>query len=123
MHVHTKLGEHGGFDAAGAVGLFGVRRIDHLDVVRLVPRHNWSRVTPLSTACMMGHWGVVSRQRRWVSFSGSSTTSQVPRSQWSLPSMTNTRLQTTCPGLETPVTVPPPRRKYMGGWRWLVAPR
>ena len=27
----------------------------------------WSRVTPSKQACMMGHWGVVSCQRRWVS--------------------------------------------------------
>jgi hypothetical protein len=38
------------------------------------------------------------------------------------PFSTKTRLQTTSPGLQTPFSVPPPRRKYMGGWRSLTAP-
>ena len=33
-----------------------------------------------------------------------------------------TRLQTISPGLLTPLSVPPPRRKYIGGWRSLTAP-
>ena len=36
--------------------------------------------------------------------------------------MTKTRLQTIWPGLEMPLTVPPPSRKYIGGWRSLLAP-
>ena len=34
---------------------------------------------------------------------------------------TNTRLQTTAPGLQTPFSVPPPSRKYIGAWRSLTA--
>ena len=41
----------------------------------------------------------------------------------SLPSSTKTRLQTISPGWLTPFTVPPPRRKNMGGCRSLRAPR
>ena len=44
-----------------------------------------------------------------------------PMSAWSLPPSLKTRLQTTGPGLQTPFRVPPPRRKYMGGWRSLRA--
>ena len=40
VHFEAQLGQHGGFDAAGAVGLLGVGRIDDLDVVRLVARHH-----------------------------------------------------------------------------------
>ena len=36
--------------------------------------------------------------------------------------MMKMRLQTMWPGLQMPLMVPPPRRKYMGGWRSLVAP-
>ena len=36
--------------------------------------------------------------------------------------MMNTRLQTISPGLLTPLIVPPPRPKYIGGWRSLTAP-
>jgi hypothetical protein len=38
------------------------------------------------------------------------------------PSSTKTRLQTISPGLLTPFSVPPPSRKYMGGWRSLTVP-
>ena len=40
MDFKTKFSEHCGFDAAGAVRLFLVGRIDDLDVVRFVPGHH-----------------------------------------------------------------------------------
>ena len=36
--------------------------------------------------------------------------------------MTKTRLHTISPGRLTPLIVPPPSRKYIGGWRSLTAP-
>ena len=71
---------------------------------------------------MMGHSGVVSCQRRWVSAAGRATTSPTPRSQCSLPSSTYTRLHTSAPGRLMPRSVPPPRRKYIGVCRSLLAP-
>ena len=71
---------------------------------------------------MIGHCGVVACQRRSVSACGSSTTVPRPRSAWSAPSMTKTRLQTISPGRLTPLIVPPPSPKYTGGWRSLTAP-
>jgi hypothetical protein len=38
------------------------------------------------------------------------------------PSITKTRLQTISPGLLTPLSVPPPNGKYIGGWRSLTVP-
>ena len=80
---------------------------------------NWSRLTPCSTACMIGHCGVVASSRRWVSSAGSSTTVARPMSTCSAPSMMNTRDQTISPGLDTPLSVPPPSGKYIGGCRML----
>jgi len=71
---------------------------------------------------MIGHCEVVSFQRRSVSSGGSSTTPARPRSILSSPSSTKIRDQTISPGLETPLSVPPPRRKYISGWRSLEAP-
>ena len=71
---------------------------------------------------MIGHCGVVSRQRRSVSFCESFTTSATPMSHCNAPSITNTLLQTIQPGLDTPLSVPPPNRKYISGCRSLDAP-
>ena len=68
---------------------------------------------------MMGHCGVVASSRRWVSSGGSVTTVPRPRSTCSRASMRKTRDQTISPGRETPLNVPPPRGKNMGGWRML----
>src|SRR5436190_1140368 len=51
---------------------------------------NWSRVT----ACMMGHAGVVERERRTVSSSGRDTAEARPRSTCSAPPCTNTHVFT-----------------------------
>ena len=59
----------------------------------------------------------VSFQRRSVSARGSAMTFARPRSILSRPLSTNTRLHTISPGFAMPRTVPPPRRKYIGGWR------
>jgi len=40
MNFQPKLGEHGGFDATGTVGLFLVGRVNNLDVVGLMSRHH-----------------------------------------------------------------------------------
>src|SRR4051812_50180107 len=64
---------------------------------------------------MIGHCGVVASQRRWVSSGGSSTTPARPRSMRRRPSSTKMRDQTISPGLLMPLSVPPPRRKYIGG--------
>ncbi len=71
---------------------------------------------------MIGHCGVVRRRRSAVSSSGNETTSARPMSRWSASSATKIRLQTTQPGLLTPLSVPPPRRKYIAGWRSLTEP-
>ena len=71
---------------------------------------------------MIGQLLEVASQRRSVSSSGSSTAVAAPMSTCSLPSIRKTRLQTTAPGLLTPLMVPPPRAKYMGGWRSLTVP-
>lgn len=36
----SKLSEHGSLNAAGTLGLSGIRSIDHLDVIGFVPRHH-----------------------------------------------------------------------------------
>src|ERR1035437_6583242 len=83
---------------------------------------NWFWLTPCSTACTIGHCGVVSFQRRSVSAAGKLTTVPRPRSACSAPSSTNTRLHTISPGLPTPFSEPPPSGKYIGGCRSLLAP-
>src|ERR1043166_636272 len=40
MHVQSEFGEHGGFDAAGAMCLAKTGRIDNLDVIGFVARHH-----------------------------------------------------------------------------------
>src|SRR4029077_5050316 len=40
VDLEPEFRKHGGFDAAAAVGLFAVGRIDDLDVVGLVPSHH-----------------------------------------------------------------------------------
>src|SRR5690606_17341217 len=69
---------------------------------------NWSRDTPCSTACMIGHSRVVSAQRRSVSSAGRLTALARPMSRCSSPSATKTRDHTSSPGRDTPRTVPHP---------------
>jgi hypothetical protein len=59
MDFKAQFRQHGRFDAAGAMGLLLVWRVNHLDVVDLCRAIIWSRVTPSSTACMIGHCGGV----------------------------------------------------------------
>ena len=95
-HAHGL--EHRGLDRERLVRPCRVVRIDDLDVIGLWRAIIWSRVTPWSTACMIGHCCVVSVQRRCVSASGSSMTVPRPMSTCSARSMMNTRLQTISPG-------------------------
>ena len=72
---------------------------------------------------MIGHCGVVTCQRRsrlLLRQLDDPGAAEVHRC--SLPPSTKTRLQTISPGLLTPLSVPPPRRKYIGGCRSLTAP-
>ena len=72
---------------------------------------------------MIGHCGVVACQRRSVSSVGQLDDAGAAEVHaCSSPSSTKTRLQTISPGLLMPLSVPPPRRKYIGGWRSLLAP-
>ena len=114
----------GGFGVEGALAAVGVGGVGDLDVVGLVAGHHLVardalqdcvHDRPLRRGQVAG--APASRRR------AGGTTSARPVSNFSLPSSTKTRLQTIGPGLETPVSVPPPRRKYIGGWRWDVAPR
>jgi len=65
----------------------------------------------LCTACMIDHWGVVSRQRSSVSYGGSVITSASPVSKQNRSPSMKTRLHTIQPCL----LMPPPRAKYIGG--------
>ena len=40
MHFEAEFGEHSGFDAAGAMGLLLVGRVDDLDVIGFVAGHH-----------------------------------------------------------------------------------
>jgi len=46
MDLEAEFGQHRGLDPAGAVGLFCIGGIDPLDMVGLMTRIIWSRVTP-----------------------------------------------------------------------------
>ena len=97
-----------------------VRRVDDLDVVALVARHH------LIARDALQH-GVHDRPLRrgelpaLVGFRLAAASRLRPgRCRTSAcPSSTKTRLQTIQPGLLMPLSVPPPRRKYIGGWRSL----
>ena len=106
-----------------AVGFVGAVGVGHLDVVRLVPGHH------LVARHAVGH-GVHDRplRRRGVpaalGFVRAAARRRRPGRGPSSAGRPRCRCgdQTISPGLRMPLSVPPPRRKYIAGWRSLVAP-
>ena len=92
-----------------------IRRVNHLDVIGLVPGHHLIAGNAIEYGV---HDGPLRRGFAPAALGFLQAAIPplwpTPRSQCSLPSMTKMRLQTMKPGLETPLIVPPPKPEIHG---------
>jgi len=121
MDFDAKLGHHCGLGGERAISLLGGVGVGDVDVVCGMARHE---LVARDAVQQDVHDGPLRRDRLQAALGllggkldgGGAADVCVELAPW-----LKMRLQTTGPGLQTPLRVPPPRRKYMGGWRSLVA--